>query len=149
MKRRRASDYRYLLKNISKNDINLGDLLYRIPAGQIRDLLGRTAHLDIKKIIKSREQGSIHVRLGKSLIEVDAIIIPKPPPMVEADPSAITFPQRVKSCITIEVGDISEDIDNIAISEDEEFLKQMEDEQLQTGDDSVPIIAKDDEGVKT
>jgi hypothetical protein len=142
--------YRYLLKNISKNDINLGDLIYRIPAGQTRDLLSKTAHLKLKDIIKSREKGSIGARLGKSLIEVDSVIIAKPPPISEVNSSTVKFPQRVKSSITIEVGDISEDIDNISISEDEEFLKQINEDRLLNNEEALPtVVEKKDDDTKT
>ena len=68
------SPSQYLLKNISRNDINLGDLRYRIPAGKTRDLLGKGARLSWLDIQESKKSGSISKRLGKSLIEVNVII---------------------------------------------------------------------------
>jgi hypothetical protein len=141
-KKNKPTNYRYLLKNITKYDVCIGDLAYKIPAGQTRDLLGKNARLKVSDIAKSRHSGSLKKRIGRTLVEVDAIINPKPPLAVEADPSIVAFPQRVKSCITIEVGDITDEIDNLAINEDEEFLKQMEAEELMTGEDAVPIVAK-------
>lgn len=145
IKRPQSTKYRYLLKNITKYDVNIGDLRYKIPAGQTRDLLGKNARLKVADIAKSRESGSLSKRIGKTLIEVDAIVEPKPPPMTEAEPSTVAFPQRVKSCITIEVGDISDDINDLAISEDEEFLKQMEEEDMMLGEDAVPVVAKNED----
>ena len=146
----KTTNYRYLLKNITKNDVCIGDLGYKIPAGQTRDLLGKNARLQVSAIAKSRHSGSLKKRIGKVLIEVDAIIIPTPPPMTVADPSIVSFPQRTKSCITIEVGDISEEINSIALNEDDEFLKQMEDEEFMLEECGVPIVAKneEDEGAK-
>jgi len=136
---------KYLLKNISKNDINLGDLRYRIPAGKTRDLLGKTAHLRFEDIVKSRYNGSIKARLGKSLAEVTSIIEVKPPPMTEFKPKdAITFPQRVKSYITIEVGDVTDEIKNLIMNEDEEFFQQLQDD-ANLGEKKIPLISKKEE----
>jgi len=131
----------YLLKNITKYDINIGDLRYRIPAGQTRDLLGKTAHLKIKDILSSKENGSIGARLGKSLIEVNSIIIPKAPQKTEADPNAVQYPQRVKSSVIIEVGDISDEVDELSLNEDEEFLQQMEEDSISFEDDGAPLVS--------
>lgn len=137
---------RYLLKNITKNDVSIGDLRYKIPAGQTRDLLSKTARLKVKDILTSKHNGSISLRLGKSLIEVSDIIIAKPPSMKETSDN-VQFPQRVKSSIVIEVNDISDEIDELSLNEDDEFLKQMEEDNLSFSDESAPLIAK--KNVKT
>jgi len=135
----------YLLKNISRNDINLGDLRYRIPAGKTRDLLGKNARLSWFDIQESIKSGSISKRLGKSLIEVNAIIEPKLPLMQdsarvdEINPNIIVFPQRTKSYIVVEVGKLDE---TASILEDEEFLKELETDSLLHED--LPIVAKDE-----
>lgn len=131
----------YLLRNVSKYDINLGDLRYKIPAGQTRDLLGKTAHLKVKDILNSKLNGSIGMRLGKTLIEVHTMIELKPPGRVEADPDIVQFPQRIKSNIIIEVGNISEEVDKLSLNEDEEFLKEMEDD-ISFDKDNAPLVAK-------
>lgn len=138
---------KYILRNISKNDVNLGDLKYTIPAGQARDLLGRNAHLEYEDILKSRQSGSISKRLGRSLIEVNQIIIPVPPaPKVAVEQEPIVFPQRTKSFITIEVGDIEESAQSVIENEDEEFLKELE---LRKEIEGVsPIVASDEEKEK-
>ena len=136
---------KYLLKNISTSDINLGDLRYRIPAGKTRDLLGKTAHLKFEDIVKSRYNGSIKARLGKSLAEVTSIVEAKPPPMPEFKPKdAIIFPQRIKSYITIEVGDVTDEIKNLIMNDDEEFFQQLQDD-ANLGDEKVPLISKKEE----
>lgn len=119
---------RYILKNISKNDINLGDLRYRIPAGKSRDLLSKTAHLDWQDIEHSRTKGSIAARLGKTLIEVQNIVNVPAPKKEMADPSTVMFPQRVKSSIILEMDDISEEIQRISLVEEDEFLKELDDD---------------------
>ena len=136
---------KYLLKNISTSDINLSDLRYRIPAGKTRDLLGKTAHLKFEDIVKSRYNGSIKARLGKSLAEVTSIVEAKPPPMTEFKPKdAIIFPQRIKSYITIEVGDVTDEIKNLIMNDDEEFFQQLQDD-ANLGDEKVPLISKKEE----
>lgn len=134
---------RYLLKNISKMDVNIGDLGYKIPVGQTRNLLSKTAYLKWEDILRSRESGSISKRLGKSLVEVTAIIIAKPPQKTMAKPSVVNFPQRTKSYITIDVTDLAE-AEALAKSEDDEFLKEMEEEGF-FSEDGLPIVAEDDE----
>jgi len=133
---------KYILKNITKNDVSIGDLRYKIPAGQARNLLSKTAYLTIEQIEKSRVSGSISKRLGKSLIEVEGIVSARPPFMTTDNIQKVKFPQRIKSSITLEVGDISEEIQNMTIIEDEEFLKQLESEEALFEDGSAPIVAK-------
>ena len=129
----------YILRNTTKNDINLGDLRYKIPAGKCRDLLSKTANIPFDQLIKSVQSGSISVRLGRQLIEVHSKI--SAPILVReiAEPGRILFPQRVKSSIVIEVGDVSEEIRELAITEDDEYLKKLEEESM--GGTKLPIIA--------
>lgn len=138
---------RYILRNISKNDINLGDLRYKIPAGKSRDLLSRTARLLWKDIEKSRTSGSIAVRLGKTLIEIKDVIEPLDPIKYVADPSTIFFPRRVKSSIVLEMEDFSEEIQKISLVEDDELLKELGDLNLE----EVPLIleSKNEKEIKT
>jgi hypothetical protein len=123
---------KYILKNTSVKDVMLGDLRYKIPAGQSRDLLSPTAHLTIEEIRKSRENGSISKRLGKVLVEVEGIVFATVPPLcvVIRKAGVIKFPDRTKTSIRIEVGDISEEIENLIISEDDEFLKYLDTENI-------------------
>jgi len=131
---------RYILRNITKRDINLGDLRYKIPAGQCRDLYSKTAHLDIEDIEKSVKEGSISKYLGKSLVEVYDIHQPKAPLIYVDDMPKVKFPRHLKSRLVVEVGDIEEEMQKITINEEEEFLKELdsEDQFMQ----SVPVVAK-------
>jgi hypothetical protein len=133
---------RYILKNITKNDVNIGDLRYKIPAGQSRNLLSKTAHLSIEDITESRTSGSIFKRLGKSLVEVESVVVPSTPYMTTDSIQKVKFPQRIKSSITLEVGNISEEIQDMTIVEDEEFLKQLESESDLFDEGKAPIVAK-------
>jgi len=133
---------RYILKNTSKYDINLGDLRYRIPAGQARDLLSKTARLDWEDIVRSRTNGSIAARLGKTLIEIHNIVEPTVPRKELADPSTIVFPRRVKSSIVLEMEDVSEEIQKISLIEEDEFLKELDDD-ITAG--KVPLVASEEE----
>lgn len=138
---------RYILKNISKSDINLGDLRYKIPAGKSRDLLSRTARLLWKDIEKSRTSGSIAVRLGKTLVEIQDIIEPLNPIKYVADPSTIFFPRRMKSSIILEMEDFSEEIQKISLIEDDELLKELGN----LNSEEVPLVleSKNEKEIKT
>ncbi len=137
---------RYILRNISKYDINLSDLKYRIPVGQARDLLSRTARLDPKKIQKSIESGSIQKRLGISLIEVWDIKQPRPPRKTLAVPEkAIQLPQRTKSMITIDASEIADEYENSHILQDEDSLLQELIEEDMMENKHSPISYKDKE----
>jgi len=144
-KKKKPTGHRYILRNISKYDINLGDLRYKIPAGQARDLFSRTAHLALEDVIRSITTGSISKRLGKTLI-VGHNTLTSPPPSYEvADPSFVVFPQRIKSSIVLGVGDITEEIQELILTEDEEVLKKLEEDSMYSGEDTAPIVAKADE----
>lgn len=133
----------YILKNITGRDANLGDLRVKIPAGKCRNLLAKKSRVTIEDIVRSEENGSIYKFLKrKVLIKVhkeEEIVLPL---MELADPSAVTFPQRRKSSIVIEVGDIDEEIKDLVLSEDEEYLKQLEIEsKAAEGEMGLPVIA--------
>lgn len=133
----------YILKNITGRDANLGDLRVKIPAGKCRNLLAKKSRVTIEDIIRSEKSGSIYKFLkSKVLIKVykeEEIVLPL---MELADPSVVTFPQRRKSSIVIEVGDIDEEIKDLVLSEDEEYLKQLEIEsKAAEGEMGLPVIA--------
>jgi len=140
---------KYVLRNITTSDVMIGDLRYKIPAGKSRDLYGKGARLTAKSIEASRKSGSIAKRLGKSLVEVtDVVIQPTPPRMEVNKTGTITFPQKTKSFITIEVGDIAEeDLKTISGGEEDAYMKELElDELLASEPGSTPITSmKDDE----
>jgi hypothetical protein len=138
------SGLKYILKNITTRDVNLGDLRIKIPAGKCRDLLGKKSRITVENILKSEESGSISRYLGRSLVKVYKAEPALPPPKEVADPSAITFPQRRKSFIVIEVGDIDDEIKDLVLSEDEEYLKQLDIEsRAADGDIDIPIVASE------
>ena len=115
---------KYILKNISKYDVNLGDLRYTIPAQQSRDLLGKNARLNFDDIKKSRENGSISRKLGISLVEIENIVLPRRPVKKQATLETIAFPKNTKTSIIINVAEIE---DNISIlNEEDELLKELE-----------------------
>ena len=141
---------KYVLRNISRRDIMLGDLRYKIPANQIRDLLSRTAHLDWEEIKLSREQGSIAVRLGKSLIELSDIISidPNLPRKEMKKGDKVAFPNRTKSIIALEVGDnISDEIADMILADEDEFLKKLDAEAL-LEEGKAPLLIEDEEKTK-
>lgn len=130
----------YILKNITGRDVNLGDLRIKIPANKSRDLLAKKSRVTIEDIMESEKSGSISKYLGKSLIRIYKHKSASPPLFEVADPTAITFPQRRKSSIIIEVGEIDDEVKELVFNEDEEYLKQLEIESnIQEG--GIPVIA--------
>ena len=123
---------KYVLRNTTNNDVMIGDLGYRIPARQSRDLLGKNARLNYDLIMKSKASGSIAKRIASgTLVEVAAVVPPAPPPRKqEAEPiktdSAIIFPQRTKSYITINVSDIDEESKEAIVNEEDELLRNLD-----------------------
>ena len=110
----KAIGSKYLLRNVHsrKMDVVISDLHYKIPSGCIRNLLSSTSRLKIEDIQKSRECGSIAKRIQQgALIEVEYEQQTTPPKITVALPSAVSFPQRIKSSIVIEVSDLYEDQD--------------------------------------
>lgn len=124
---------KYILRNIhpQRMDVSLGDLRYRIPYGQARDLLSPTAHLDLTVVERSRLSGSIAERLRQGvLVEVEAIVLASPPRISVAEPSVISFPQRMKSLIIPEDGDLANSIQSTVMdAEDAELIRQMEEDE--------------------
>jgi hypothetical protein len=130
---------KYILKNITRYDVNIGDLGYRIPAGKSRNLLGKNARIKWEVIEKSIKSGSLFKRLGRSLVEVAQVIEALPPPKtVSKGEENIVFPQRTKSYIVIDVGEIDE---SVIKSEDDEFLRELEASNFE----ELPIVAKEDD----
>lgn len=129
---------KYILRNIhpKKMDVMLGDLYYRIPYGQSRDLLSPTAHLDPAAIERSRLNGSIAKRIAQGLIvEVQAVVLATPPTVSIASPSAVSFPQRTKTLAVPENEDLIDSIRSTVMDmEDEELLRQMEEEEKSISD---------------
>lgn len=141
-KRRKPERHKFILRNTSKYDINLGDLRYKIPAGKARDLLSSTANLELEDIVLSVASGSISKRLGKTLMVAYSTLTPAPPSYEEAEPSSISFPQRIKSSIILGVGEVDEEVKNLILSEEDEFLDKLEKDSLFEGGDMAPIVAK-------
>ena len=104
---------------------------YRIPYGQARDLRSPTARLDPAAIEQSRAGGSIARRLRQGVLaEMEAIVPIAPPAVSVAEPSAISFPQRAKSLVVPEGGDLADSVQSAVVDEDEELLRQMEADAL-------------------
>lgn len=108
----------------------LGDLGYRIPYGQTHDLLSQPARLDPSAVERSRLHGSIAQRLRQGvLMEMATVVLIQPPQISVAEPSAISFPQRVKSLVVSDEGDLTASVQSVVADEDAEFLKQMEEDE--------------------
>ena len=135
---------RYILKNMTKRDVNLGDLRYKIPASQARDLLSKTAHLDFDAIVDSYKNGSIRKYLDAGIIvEVYDIHEPKAPLIYVDSMPKIKFPRHLKTKLTIEIGDVDEEMKKITIDEEEDFLKELDYQDAFL--ESVPLVSKKDD----
>lgn len=119
---------KYILKNISRYDVHLGDLRYVIPAGCSCDLLGKNARLDFDEIRKSRESGSISKRLGKVLVEIAADNVPRKPLIILAEPSDVEIVHLAKSGIQVKEEELTEITQETTLTEEEQLLKDLEDD---------------------
>jgi hypothetical protein len=126
---------KYILRNISNKDVMIGDLGYKIPAGESKDLLAKNSRLSWERIQASKEKGILSMKLGKTLVEIENIVVAHPPTKTEVIREAITvkFPDRTKSIVVVNVGDISEEVQNLTIAEEDEILKQLEMDSLNDG----------------
>lgn len=118
---------RYLLRNTRKYDINLGDLRYTIPAGQVRDLLSKTAHIDPIQLAKSVTSGSIAARMKLgSLVEVVKEPDLRPPKKVEVSNRPVSFPRTKKTSIVLDVALLDEQMNNMILDDGDQFVKELE-----------------------
>ena len=120
-----------IIRNVhpKKMDVSLGDLAYKIPYGQARNLLSKTARLSLKNIEESFKSGSLRTRLKQRvLIVVKDTVFVEPPRMVVASPDAIIFPQKTKSFVIIEPEKVKEELHNMMLAEDDELLEELENE---------------------
>ena len=89
----------YVLRNISRYDLNLSDLGVRIPLGQSRDLLDPKLNLAWEDIIKSKTKGSIYLRMRKGMVEEINKIVSSPVPLTRAqvirEMTVVKFPDRL------------------------------------------------------
>lgn len=109
-------------------DVNLGDLGYRIPYGQTRDLLDPKSGLIPLRVQKSCEEGgSIWKRLQqKVLVVVRKEPNLRPPSVTVAPPDAVVFPQRVRSLQQVNVAEVNDEIQSSIIADDDVLLQEME-----------------------
>lgn len=120
-----------IVRNVhpGKMDVSLGDLAYKIPYGQARDLLSKSARLSLKNIDKSFKTGSLRKRLNQRVLMVvkDTVFV-EPPRITVANPDAIVFPQKTKSFVIIEPEKVKEELHNMMLAEDDELLEELENE---------------------
>jgi hypothetical protein len=136
---------KYILKNISQCDVLLSDLGHKIPAGKSVDLLAHKSMLTEEIIEKSRISGCLSKVMGKYLVRVEEIVkITTPLKTMSKNTNVVVFPQKTKSFITIEVGELTdEQLRNVASDEEAAFLEQLEsDLAIAAGDSALPIAAK-------
>jgi len=142
---------KYILKNISRKDVLLSDLGYKIPAGKSVNLLARKSALTEELIEKSVASGSLSKMIGKYLMVVEEVVKALPPSKTASKfTNVVVFPQKTKSFITIEVGEITDEALQEATADDEAaFLQQLEGGAMSSPEGArLPIAAKkeDDDG---
>ena len=137
----------YILKNISKCDVNIGDLGVRIPLGQSKDLLDPKLKLNWDLINKSKTEGSIFVRINKRMVVELSNIVPAPRAPTKIDvlrgEDVLRNADRLKSLLIVESGDLSEEIEKMTISDDDEFLKQLDIESMMDSEGN-KLVLKDE-----
>jgi hypothetical protein len=122
-------------------DVGLGDLRYKIPKGQTRDLLSRTARLSIEDIEKSRANGSIARRLKSGVLIEVKTNVKTPVVKKEISKKAVHFPRQKKTSIVLDIEELDEQLSNMMIEEDEELLKELQEEDYMS---EAPLVQKDD-----
>lgn len=134
---------KYLLRNVTKRDVLLGDLGYKIPVGQVRDLLSRTARMDRKRLEKSVVSGSIRRRIDAGIL-VEVITAPdlRPPKKLDVSEVPVSFPRQPKSSIVLDVNKLDEQHQNIILSEEDDLLKELQEEDMLMEADGAPLVAK-------
>lgn len=135
---------KYLLRNTTPYDINLGDLRYKIPAGQVRDLLGKNARLDRKLLAKSIVSGSIAARLENgALVEVVRHPDLSPPSKKEISQEPVSFPRQNKSSIVLDVAQLDEQHQNMILTEEDDLLKELQnDDAFMEEMQGAPLVAR-------
>jgi hypothetical protein len=118
-----------IIRNVHKKkmDVSLGDLAYKIPYGQARNLFSRSARLLPKNIENSFKSGSLRKRIRQGVLMVvkDTAFVEAPRIRI-ANPDAIVFPQKTKSFIIIEPEKVKEELHDMILAEDEELLEELE-----------------------
>lgn len=131
-----------LIKNISKRDIVLGDLRYKIPAGATRDFLSPNSGLRPKDVEKSFKEGSIAKRLGSTLIHIQRTVhyfTPSKNDKIKGQGSKRT--RNRKSAIQADQAEVSQELQELALLDDEDLLRELD----ATESGGVPTIAPDEE----
>src|SRR5574342_680503 len=137
---------KYLLRNTSKCDVHLGDLRYKIPAGQTRDLLSYRSGLNEQDVNKSINSGSIAARLRSGvLIEVTKVVKFSKQKKTEANLS-VKFPRNAKSGVKLDIDKLDDQLNDMVLNEEDELLKELQYEDLM-GD--APIVQKQNNDPET
>lgn len=134
-----------VLRNITKYDIMISDLRFKVPAGRSIDIFNKNNRLLPQDIINSYNSGSIKKLLGRYLTEeVEVKELPKIPILVSKN-EKIVFPQRARQNIIIEVSDLAkeDEINKLSLDEDDELLKEL---SLDNGiQEDLPVSIKKEE----
>jgi predicted transcriptional regulator len=107
----------------------IGDLRYKIPKGQTRDLLSKTARLNYEALKESVVNGSIAKRLKQGIL-VEVVKHPdlSPNKMLEVSQVAVSFPRQKKSAIVLDVAQLDEEFNEMILNEEDELLKELQNE---------------------
>ena len=133
----------YWLRNTTKYDVSIGDLRYRIPAGQSRNLLAKSARLKVDDIRRSIKEGSLFKRLKSgALREVKYDVILAPPPKTTASSDTIIIARKAK-VIPTKPSDLEDRLDSIILQEEDEILKELSEEDLMNNMGTAPIVSKE------
>lgn len=138
----------YWVKNISKCDISLGELLIKIPVGKTMDLLKAARHMTMEKLLQqeNNEKSTLNKSLRKKMLvkienksEAKTVRLPT---IFEADVEEITFPRKVKTGVVME--ERPSILDSEIVNETPKPLGDVVEPQ-KIDDDSVIMVAKENE----
>jgi len=146
----------YWVRNIhpQRMHVMVGDLGYKVPWGQSRNLLSPTSGLDPARVKKSAKGGSLRKRLDQRiLVEVSGPPDLRPPRLSVAPPDSLSFPYRSKSGISVDEGDVAEELQSSIIADDDNLIREMEIDMDGDGDGDndmteggIPIMASEEKG---
>lgn len=130
------------MQNTTKYDINLGDLRYKIPAMQTRNLLSKTAYLSWAQIEKSKTSGSISLKLKNgSLREVSKVVKIEPPRKTTTN-EMVKIRGREKSSVVLNTEEYDEKLNDMMLNDEEELLQELQAIDPMTG---APLVHQEEE----
>jgi len=133
----------FLLRNVTKRDINLGDLRFKIPAMGVKNLLSPKSHITVEDLANSISSGSLSKYLGKSLIHIKNLSRVSPKYKTESKVTTKGL-KRLKTSVKEKAEDLSKELEEMTLMDDEEYLRELSMvDDISKG--SAPLVRKQNE----